>query len=155
MLSIDVLNDQELIHYLTKRDGKLDEYTYLITINRPDTQMIIPSKDMIYSDTFTYKSMNEKNCRNLIKFINKLVEKVVNDTNTGWDTYKLIIHSPLKRGVSRGIANYIFMIFPEEYINNLYYNTFQPNEESIIPLTAVYNKLYATFIYFRAFRLDF
>lgn len=153
MLIIDVVSTQELIHYLTPRQGQLDPDTYLITITKPSTQIIIPSKDRIYSEQFTEDSCSSTNAKTLNKFIFQLLDHV----QTEWDKdHKLLIHSYDVKGLARGIADYLFSVFPDDDINNLYYNSFdvkKDRDENVI--IKIFRKLHTLKEYFSAFGLDF
>lgn len=153
MLSIDVVSTNELVHYLTKRQGKLDPNTFLITITEPDTQIIIPSKKEIYSEQFTADTLSKDHSRTL----NKIIYEPLDLVQVEWDKeHYLIIHSYDKNGIARGIADYFFSIFPDRDINKLYYNTFDLvkdiDEEAVLK---VFKKLYTLKEYFFAFGLDF
>ena len=153
MLSIDVVNTQELIHYLTPRKGILEDDVYLITVTKPNDMVIIPSKDKIYSEQFTEDTFNPAQAQRLVRFIEHLLDHV----QTMWDQdYKLIIHSYDKNGIARAIADYFFATFPESDINKLYYDTFdlaKDRDEEVVKI--VFTKLYTLKEYFLAFGLDF
>ena len=152
MLSIDVVGNEELIRYLTRLKGKLENDTYLITVTKPNTQIIIPAKNKIYSEQFTAESFSQEQVRKLVRFILDLLDLV----QTEWDKdHKLIIHSYEKNGVARGIADFIFHVFPEQDINQLYYNTFElsPDFDSQA-VKKTNDKLIALKDYFLAFGLD-
>jgi hypothetical protein len=151
MLHIDVNTSEELIHYLTKRKGKLDPDTYLITITEPDSQMIITKKKGVYSEQFTPTSCNTDNSRTLNQFIKDLLDLI----QTEWDKdHYLIIHA-YKEGIARGIAEFIFHEFPDQDINALYYNTFNVDGNWSEDANPIFKKLLATQEFFSIFGLDF
>lgn len=139
MLSLSVADDNEIIQYLNNIKGKLPNDVFLITIDRPGSPKIMESKKNVYSNTFTYKSMNLDDTRTLINFIKNIrVESEKRDI-------QLAIHSPKGRGVSRGIATFLFLIISPEVLSDLYYNTFDVNNENFDVSHEVFKKLEATY----------